>query len=81
MIKFAEWKSATYDLPKEDGVYIVLRFAEDGRCYSAMDVNYTVEYGWNTTRLLDGTVNAKHHFKYAEDENAFWTTVKMENEE
>lgn len=49
MFKFSEFKSCKYELPKKDGTYLVIRMF-DGQLSYASALEYTVKYGWNTSK-------------------------------
>ena len=81
-IKFSEWRSATTDLPTEDGMYLVLRFDKYGNCYSGQTLSYTVVGGWNTN-VIDadkGIYSTESAIVYDEDENAVWAKVFEDKE-
>lgn len=48
MIKFDRMRSCLNTPPKQDGLYLVMRFDKAGVLYSAGTFHYTVKYGWNT---------------------------------
>lgn len=79
MIKFSEWKSVVTDPPKEDGDYLVLRFDNDGRCYSAGNISFLVGVGWNVHRFGD-ELSDKSRIIYKEDDTAIWAKVWEEKE-
>ena len=54
-------------LPEKDGQYTVVDLWRNS-VFSVNTLNYTVEYGWNTSRYTDGTASNENalHFEDAE---------------
>ena len=77
-IKIGEFKSVINEPPKEDGVYLVVGFDSFGKFSYALQLEYTTNYGWNTTYN-----DHSHAIVYEETSNRkfYWTTVTMEDKE
>lgn len=75
-VNVGEWKSAWHEPPTEDGHYVIATFSKNTGClYSCMDMNYTVEYGWNTNLH-----NHEHGVSYENRPDTIWTTLNCEVE-
>lgn len=77
---FTEWKSCVTEPPKTDGEYLVIGVynSYDGYSFShASNVEYTVEFGWNTNAHSN-----KHAIDYGADSRFeyFWSEVSIEQE-
>ena len=78
MIKISRWRSCLNTPPKKDGHYLVVRFWDGELCYAA-DLDYTVEYGWNTNKLgHDCPIVFHKNRKY--DRYVFWTEMTYQKE-
>lgn len=78
-VNVGEWKSAWHEPPTEDGLYLVVSFRRySGKLSHGRVIEYTVEYGWNTTSY-------NHEFGISfENRDDVWTTLNrtdMEDEE
>lgn len=74
-VNVGEWKSAWHEPPTEDGSYLVVSFLTCGSLYSGSVLEYTVEYGWNTTPY-----NHEHGISYENRPDTIWTTLSREVE-
>lgn len=76
-IKIGEFKSVINEPPKENGKYLVVGFDSFGEFRYALELEYTTEYGWNTT-INDHS----HPIRYCEasNKNYFWATATLEVE-
>lgn len=73
-VNVGEWKSAWHEPPTKDGIYVVATFSKNTGClYTCIDMNYTVDFGWNTTKT-DHT----HGVDYTDRPNVIWTTLNRE---
>lgn len=77
-IKIGDFKSVINEPPEEDGVYLVVGFDSFGKFSYALQLEYTTNYGWNTTHT-----DHSHVIVYEETSKrkVYWTTVTLEDKE
>lgn len=71
-IELGDFKNCVTERPDKDGVYLVLGFFR-GRCTYSSTIDYTVEYGWNTSVLANGEKQIANAMDYVSDTHTyFW---------
>ena len=75
MIKISEEKSCMYEPPKKDGWYLVVKLTDSGVCTYATSMEYTTEYGWNTSQTQTDSAIV------FEDEAYVWTEIECKRGE
>ena len=71
-INISEFKPCKSEPPKESGHYLVIRMY-NGRLSYAAEIEYTVEYGWNTFKLFNGECRYDSAIDY--DDDSIWAEV------
>ena len=73
MVKISEFKSCKYELPEKNGYYLVVGLKDDGICTYACALEYTKEYGWNTSLYYHDSVMTF-------DEDYVWAEVECKKD-
>lgn len=77
MVKFnfSDFKSCKSEPPTADGEYLVLGIYK-GKVTYCSRLEYHTEYGWNVSKLMDGTWYTKNEIVF-EDDDHFWAIVTV----